>query len=793
MTPDNKRCVVTGLGVVCAAGNNVEETWNNAINSVSGIRHTTTLDTKDCYADLAGEVHCDTLDNDVPNADEMDRAAKLCVKAALEAMDDSKLSKFDNDERVSVVIASCCGGAATIDSYYKGDKNPADIYKMPIAPISAKVAEISGAAGVVTSIANACAAGTMAVIHACDLIRAGKADVVIAGGADSFAAVPYAGFLALHALDENGCSPFNHCHGITLGEGAGIIIVESYEHAKARGAKMYCDVLGGAVTQDAHHITAPREDGLSQIVALKKALKNSGISAKEVGYVNAHGTGTTKNDMAEFVSIHAVYDEENPTVSVSSTKAMTGHCLGAAGAIESVFSIKALTTNTVLPTLGYSEEDTPALKERAGELDFVQNKARPKELKAVMNNNFAFGGTDASIIYAKEAGDVVSHPVNPKIAITGLGVVTPIGNTVEAYVNAVKENKKPESSSIRTTVGVDDFNAIGVKMAFYRKLDNFSQMQVISGVSCLKDANFTVDETNDNDIGCVVGTNEGGLGSTYDFETLIAAEGNAKGSAFKFPNTVYNAAGGYLSINTGIKGYGVTLTSGPNSGIHSIGYAMNVIKDGQEKAMLATGNDDNTAIIENLYNELGMVSKTVVAPYSESDGFVLGDSSASMLLEDEEYAKARGAKIYAHALGCGHGRVNAKYGKLAGTDEGLVKAIEDALKDAGVKADEIDAVYGFANGMKVVDDIELAGLSKVFGKVPVVTVKERVGEGRAGTAALAAAHAVLMLSGAIDKDDAYLVSGGKAEKSTVESKNLNKVLVTSFAPGGSYTAVVLGK
>ena len=151
------------------------------------------------------------------------------------------------------------------------------------------------------------------------------------------------------------------------------------------------------------------------------------------------------------------------------------------------------------------------------------------------------------------------------------------------------------------SVGVDDFNAIGVKMAFYRKLDNFSQMQVISGVSCLKDANFTVDQTNDNDIGCVVGTNEGGLGSTYDFETLIAAEGNAKGSAFKFPNTVYNAAGGYLSINTGIKGYGVTLTSGPNSGIHSIGYAMNVIKDGQEKAMLATGNDDNTAIIENLY------------------------------------------------------------------------------------------------------------------------------------------------------------------------------------------------
>lgn len=793
MTPDNKRCVVTGLGVICAIGNNVEETWNNAVNSVSGIHKTTTVDTKDCYADLAGEVHCDTLDKDVPNSNEMDRAAKLCVKAAIEAMSDAKISPTKNDERLSVITGSCVGGAASIDYYYKNGKNPEDIYKMPIAPIAAKVAEYSGAAGVVTNVANACAAGTISVSYACDLIRAGKADVVIAGGADSFAAVPYAGFLSLHALDANGCSPFNHCTGITLGEGAGIVIVESYEHAKKRGAKVYCEVLGGAVTSDAHHITAPREDGLCQIEAINRAIKNSGISKKDIGYVNGHGTGTSKNDNAEFLSIHTVFDKENPTISASSTKAATGHCLGAAGAIESVFCIKALTTNTVLPTLGYSAEDSENLKERTGSLDFVQNKPHAKELTAVMNNNFAFGGTDASIIYSKIPGDVISHPVNPKIAITGIGLVTPLGNSKETYVKAVKENSKPTTAGVYSSVTVDDYNALGIKMAFYRKLDNFSQLQVVSGVSCLKDANFVVTDQNDKDIGIIVGTSEGALGSTYDFEELIAEHGNAKGSAFKFPNTVYNAAGGYLSINTGIKGYGVTVTSGPNSGIYSIAYAMNVLRDGQEKVMMATGNDENTPIIENLFNEIGLVSKSVVEPFSNSKGFMMGDASASLLLEDEDYAKSRGAKIYAHALGFGNGRVNVKYGKLSGSDEGLEKAILEALKDANVNANEIDAIFGFADGLSVVDSIETNVYSKVFGKIPVVEIKERVGEGRAGTAALQASHAVLMLSGEIDKDDAYVISGGKVEKSQIESKNLKKVLVTSFASGGSYTAVVLGK
>ena len=798
MIPVDNRCVVTGLGVICAIGNNVEETWKNALASVSGIHKTTSVDTKDCYADLAAEVNCDTLD-DIDCPDEKDRASKLCIKAAKEALRDAGLDDFADNQRVGVIIGSCVGGVLSVEKYHRHGKDALEIPKMPIAAIASQVAECCHAGGIVTNVANACAAGTLSIAMACDLIRAGKADVVIAGGADSFASVPYSGFLSLHALDENGCSPFNHCNGITLGEGAGVVIVESYEHAQKRSAKQYCEVLGSGCTSDAHHITAPREDGLCLIEAMDRAVRNSGIAKSDIGYLNAHGTGTGKNDNAEMNAFHQFFDAENPELSVSSTKVMTGHCLGAAGAIEAVFSIKALTTDTVLPTLHYSPEDSEALKEKAGRMDYVQNEPKSKKLECVMSNNVAFGGTNASIVFSKKSGKVLSQTAQgKKIAVTGLGIVTPLGNGKERYLNAVKNSAKPQEPSVHSTITNDDYKELGIKMAFYRKLDNLGQLQTVSGVCCLKDANFTVTDDNAKQIGIIVGTSEGGLGSTYDFEELIAEHGNAGGSAFKFPHTVYNAAGGYLSICSGIKGYGITITTGPLSGLDSIGFSMNVIHDGQQEAMMATGTDENIPVITEFAQKLGVAASSVVDPYSGSEGFVVGDGSVSIMLEEESYAKARGAKVYCYALGYGNGRKNVKFGKLEGSGEALDLAIADALADAGLSAGDIDAVCGFANGCKKIDDIEKAALQRVFGEklatMPLFEVKERTGEGRAGSAALAAAEAALLLSGEIASDNAYFVANdGSVSSKPADSAQLKKVLVLSFAAGGSYSAVVLGK
>ncbi len=798
MTPNDCRCVVTGLGVICAVGNNVEETWKSALASVSGIHHTTSVDTEKCYADLAAEVKCDTLDSiDAP--EEKDRASKLCITAAEEALRDAGLGNFNDSGRVSVIIGSCVGGVLSVEHYHQHGRNPNDIPKMPIAAIASQVAETCKAGGIVTNVANACAAGTISIALACDLIRAGKADVVIAGGADSFASVPYSGFLSLHALDENGCSPFNHCNGITLGEGAGIVIVESYAHAKARGAKEYCEVLGSGVTSDAHHITAPREDALCLIEAMTRAIRNSGISKSDIGYVNAHGTGTGKNDNAEITAFQKFFADENPTLSISSTKAMTGHCLGAAGAIEAVFSIKALTTDTVLPTLGYSEADSEALKAKVGTLDFVQNTPRTKKLESVMSNNVAFGGTNASIIFSKQAGNVPEMPCREKkIAVTGIGIVSPQGNSKSAYISALEKDARPESASIHSTISLDDYKELGIKMAFYRKLDNLGQLQTVSGMRALQDANFKVTDENAKDIGIIVGTSEGGLGATYDFEELVAKLGNANGSAFKFPHTVYNAAGGYLSICSGIKGYGVTITTGPLSGLDSIGYSMNVIHDGQERAMLATGTDENLPILTEFAEKLQVLAKSPVAPHSMSDGFVLGDGSVSLLLETEDSAKARGAKVYCYALGYGNGRKNVKFGHLSGSDEALDRAVLEAVNDAGISLDEIDAVCGFANGLKTIDEIERNSLGRLFkerlSEIPLFEVKERVGEGRAASATLAASEAAMLLGSELSKDYAYFIGkDGMALRKMTDASNFKKILVISFAAGGSYSAVILGK
>jgi len=798
MTNNKNRCVITGLGMISAIGNSVNECWNNAINSVSGIKETTTVDTVDCYANLAAEVNDPQLDS-LEGCEDMDRVSKLCIKASKEALEDAGLKSFNGNDRASVIMGSCVGGAVSIESYYKNGKNSSDVARMPISAIASQVAGYCDAGGVVTNIANACAAGTISIAYACDLIRAGKADVVLAGGADAFASVPFSGFLALHALDANPCSPFNHCTGITLGEGSGCVIVESYEHAMARNAKIYCEVLGSGVSSDAHHITAPRPDGEGQMNAIRRALSNSGINESEIGYINAHGTGTAKNDEAEFLSLHTIFDDKNDNLSVSSTKAMVGHCLGAAGAIEAVFTIKALTDNIVPATLRYSDEDLVNLKEKAGSIDFVPNKAKKKELTTVMSNSFAFGGNNASIVFSKNQGNVQLPESNERIGITGLGIISPLGNGVNSYVEKCNSNSKVEENNVSSTLTTDDYNEVGLKMNFYRKLDNFSQLQAVSGVAAIKDAKLEITDENATKIGIVVGSSEGALGTCCNFEESIAEKGNAFGSAFKFPNTVYNAAGGYLSICSGIKGYNVTITNGAQSGLASVAYAMNIIRQGQEDIMLATGTDENIEVISELYNKLGFVADSKVNPYDKKNGFVLADGSSTIVLERESSLKARGVNPYCYLAGYGIAHKSVRFATITGSSEALDQAILNALDDANMTIDDIDAIYGFANGHSSVDNQELDSYERVFGSKllnkPVVAIKERTGEGRAASANLACQHAALMLNGNILSEEcAYIISKDKkATKATVDSSKLKNVLVTAYGAGGSYCAVILTK
>ncbi len=798
MTENKNRCVITGLGMISAVGENVADCWGSAVRGESGIRHTKSVDTENCYADYAAEVPDEYL-SDLSHHEELDRAARLGVKAALEAMGDAGLSDFHGDCRVGVIMGSCVGGVVSIEHYYTKGKATEDIPKMPISAIASQVARLTGAGGVVTNIANACAAGTMSIAYASDLIRDGRADVVIAGGADAFASVPYAGFLSLHALDAEPCSPFNRSSGITLGEGAGALIVESYEHAIARGAHIYCEVLGSGISSDAHHITAPRPDGAGQMDAIRRAIESSGLTPADIGYVNAHGTGTAKNDEAEFLSLHTVFDGENDSLAVSSTKGMTGHCLGAAGAIEAVFAVKALTEGVIPPTLGFREGDEERLAERAGSIDFCPNKAKKKELHAVMNNSFAFGGNNASLIFGNGCGDVKRADGKEGVVLTGAGIVSPLGCGLDAYLAACREGRRIEGSDVCSELCDADFAAAGLERSFFRKLDRFSRLQAVSGMQALQNGGYRVTEENAKETGILVGTSEGALGPGCDFEMLIAEKGNAGGSAFKFPNTVYNAAGGYLSICAGIRGYNVTVTNGAQSGLAAVAYAASVIREGKASAMLATGTDENSEILSELYHKLGVVGEGAVAPYEKKQGFALSDGSVSLLLEGESAAAARGASVLCRIAGHGQAHHAVPFGTLTGSEEALVRAMREAILDAGLTPEEVDAVVGFANGHEKVDAAETAALCEVFGEnlasLPVLTVKERVGEARAAAATLGALHAALLLHGDLAGEaDAYrLLPDGRARKVGCTADTLRHVLVIAYGAGGSYTALLLTK
>ena len=786
----NTRCVVTGLGLINAIGNNVNECWENALAGKTGIDVVKSVNADECYANLGAEVDCAELDK----YDDVDRASRLCLMASEEAFADAAVDMTKEDaSRFGVIMGSCVGGVVSIENYVVNGQNTDDIRKMTISSIANHVANKVGAGGVISNVGNACAAGTIPIAYACELIRAGVADMFIVGGADAFASVPFAGFTALHALSEQPCSPFNHCNGITLGEGAGAIVVESYEHAQKRNAKIYCDVLAAGISSDAHHITAPREDGVGQMYAIRTAIAKSGVDPKNIGYVNAHGTGTGKNDNAEFLSLHTIFDETDANLSVSSTKSMVGHCLGAAGAIEAVYAIKALTENKIPPTIGYSEEDLVTLAQKAGKIDFMPNTMKEKELDYVMSNSFAFGGSNASIIFGKNPGDVKETENDQPVYITGFGIVSPLGNGTENYIEKVKAGETVAEKSVKAGVDKPDFEKYDVKMAFYRKLDKFSLMQVISGLEALKSAGIEIEEDKAEDYGMIIGTGDGPLTTVYEFQENITANGTKSGSAFNFPNTVYNAAGGYLSIKTNMRGYNVTVTNGAQSGMSSLCYAYNEIRQNHAKVMLATGTDENSDVMEKLYGQLGLVADGAAKIYGGT-GMTMSDGSTTVVLETAETADARGAKKYAEVAGYGMTHAKTTYGKVEGTEAGLEDAIALALKMAGITAADVDAVYGFADGIAEVDTVEKNVYSKLFdSKMPVHNVRDYVGESRAAASALSIAQAALTLSGELGNSQKAYFIGDDVKAKMADTSAYKYVLATSAAEGGSYCAVVLKK
>ena len=411
-----KRVVVTGLGALTPIGNNIEEYWTALVNGVSGAAPITHFDATKFKTRFACEIKNFNVNDFIHRKESrrMDRFTQYAMIASDEAIADSELNLDKiNKLRVGVIWGAGIGGLETFQNevlnYAAGDGsprfNPFFIPKMIADIAPGNISIKNGFMGPNYTTVSACASSANAMIDALNYIRLGQCDVIITGGSEAAVTIAgMGGFNSMHALStrndspETASRPFDaQRDGFVLGEGAGAIVLEEYEHAKARGAHIYAEVIGGGMSSDAHHMTAPHPEGIGVIAVMKNCLENSGIQPEDVDHINTHGTSTPLGDVAELKAISHVFGEHAKNININSTKSMTGHLLGAAGAIESIASILAMKHGVIPPTINHSNSD----ENINSDLNLTLNKAQKREIKVAMSNTFGFGGHNACVAFRK--------------------------------------------------------------------------------------------------------------------------------------------------------------------------------------------------------------------------------------------------------------------------------------------------------------------------------------------------------------------------------------------------------
>lgn len=406
-----RRVVVTGLGAVTPIGNNVKDMWESVKAGKCGIAPITHYDTEERKVTVAGEVKdLDVSCIEKKELRKMDKFSQYALVAAKEAIEDSGLDLEKEDaDNIGVIVASGIGGLGTIENdHTRGMEKGFDRVSPYFIPMSisnmaaARIAITYGLKGMCSCVVTACAAGTNAVGDAYRNIKDGYLDMIVCGGAEaSITTFGIGGFTALQALstntDPNRASiPFDkERNGFVMGEGAGILVLEEYEHAKARGAKIYCEIAGYGANCDAYHITAPLEDGSGAAKCMELAIKSAGITPKEIQYINAHGTSTPLNDKGETKAVKLAFKDAASKVAISSTKSMTGHLLGASGGVEAIITSLAVKNDYAPATINYKVPDEEC------DLDIIPNEGRNMTINYAMSNSLGFGGHNASVIFKK--------------------------------------------------------------------------------------------------------------------------------------------------------------------------------------------------------------------------------------------------------------------------------------------------------------------------------------------------------------------------------------------------------
>lgn len=795
MQVDKNRIVVTGLGVVSAIGSTTERTWNAATAGESGIGEIASLQTGWLGTRYAGEVRDLDLAQFLDEDEQRDlvRSAQLVIAASHEALDQSKLDLDAYDPyRIGLVLGTCQGSLAELNLHKP------HIIDAVHASCDALGRHL-GLRGPRAMASTACSAGATALGMARDRLLAGDADVVITGGTDALTFFSLSGFAIMGALAPGPCAPYSRSDGLSLGEGAAVLVLEPLDGALERGAPILAELLGCGLSADAYHASAPDPSGRGAALAVKRALAQAGVTPEDVDYVNGHGTATPANDAMERKAMRIMFGDRAPRVPWSSTKSMIGHTLGAAGAIETGMCILATQNDMVPPTVNFGEGAEQ-------DFDFVPNTARRHPVEVAISNSYGFGGTNASVVVSKPGREVdPTLAPNHTAVVTGIGVVGPLGIGVDDWWAALAAGE----CAIGEISAFDAGGFLGADVpplptkgfahpGAWRKMDMLARQCVASSRLAWRHAGIDLDPNDMENVAVLFGTNAGSMEHTETFDRG-ARQGAAKANPILFPNAVLNSAAGQVCMTLGLRGPTNTVTSGGVSGLVSLIQALDLIGQGEVDVALVLGGDSLYRTVVTAGGAIpGMLTTDCVRPFDErASGTGLAGCGAAILLESTGHAEQRGAVAHARLQGWGM-TSDASPDALPGSSSDFAAAMRLAVERSGLRSDDIGLVVAAASGVAISDRAEAQAIGEVVGSsTPVTAPKSLTGETLGGAGLVGAVTAMLALERGQLAPTANLSQplGDVPLAHVLEptTADVRHCLVNAVGIGGNYVSVVLGR
>ena len=805
----NRRVVITGYGIVNALGKNKESVKERLFKGESGLSVVEMSAADGITRSVFGAVKDLTEVSDhferfkVP----YDRCVQLALMAAEECIGQAGLS-IEDPYRYGISIGTSLGGMLSGEKFHeqwiREGFEKADGELLLQYPLHAMADSLSleyGFCGCKNIISTACAASGNSVGYAFDMIRNDSQDVILAGGVDPLSRFSFAGFTALKAIDPEACRPYSASAGINLGEGSAFFVLEEYEHAVRRGAKILAELYACGLSADAYHQTAPAKGGAGAVRSMRAALEAAQLKPSDISYVNGHGTGTKANDVNETAAFREVFAGHN--IPLSSTKGATGHCLGAAGSVELAFSLMALEENMLPPTVNFEG------KAAASDMNYLPNKAVKKECNMVLSNSFAFGGNNCSLIVGKPGLYPVQEMTEKEIVITGLGCIGTGGNTVSELFETF--TSASVSDNLITDYDVTGCRSrYGVKMpdvewkrqmpiAFIRKTDAITKLTMSAGRQAMDDAKLTITRQNMDRVGVVYATGTGPVGTIEAIDRSIVTGGIHAVDPSKFPNSVLNAAPGNLSIAYQLKGPITALAGGDTASLAGIDYAATMLKNHQADAIIAVSADESNEALHMGLDKLNRLSTNgLPAGAKGADGFIHAPGAVAFVLETKEHALARGAHIYASVAGYAAAADDSPIAGLKADGRALTWAVKMARSRAGM--DTTDLYVSSASGAPSFDRNEACAMQEVLtGGEAVCAPQALLGHAFSASAAYGIMSAIYsfvqqkivpMPEGEyeIAKDLRPYLHKGRGRSVKAES-----ACVTATGFGGAYAAIVLKK